>query len=346
MKGMLLNKKSMTLIIFTIIISLFLNIFGYCKAEASGKFWNAGTGGEGSVAYVAIASMSELVNRYAKDVQLTPMALTGSISGLKSFDKREVDSTYCSAQQLDMVINELGAFTPENYAWQNPMSVMCWMYAQEFYIIVREEDKDKYKTWNDIKGSKIFAMPKGTSCYEFTKKAFGPDGLNIWDTLDVANFYFSHAADALKLGEVDVIMAYGVGSPSGWAQEVMARVDVAFVQPTEEEMEKVVNAASFISYAKIYPENFVGLLEEEMVTPGVGYCYVVDPEMEEENVYTALKIMFDHKDELKLVAPQLWKEFSEDPLAIQKKYLSKGLDLGIPLHAGTKRLLMELGVDL
>lgn len=346
MKGILLNRKSITLFILIITISLFLNAFGYCNAEASVKLWNAGTTGEGSVAYVAIATMSELVNRYAKDFQLTPIALVGSIGGLKSFDKREVDSTYASAQQLDMVINKIGAFAPENYIWQNPFSIMFWMYAQEFYVIVREEDAEKYKTWGDLKGSKIFPMTKGTSCYEFSLKALGPDGLNIWDTFDVKSFHRDHAADALKLGEIDALMGYGVGVSAGWVQEVIARVDTAIVTPTEDEMEVIINSAPYISSAAIYPENLPSLLNEKRVTPGVGYCYLVDPEMEADYVYEALKTMFENTDDLKLVAPALWRELSNDPVALQEKYLSKGTQLGIPLHPGTERLLKELGCDL
>ena len=344
MKDILLNKKSITLGILIITISLFLNVF---SVEASVKLWNAGTGPEGSVAYVAIATMSELVNRYAKDFQLTPIALAGSIGGLKAFDKREIDSTYCSAQQLDMVVNKTGAFAPENYTWQNPFSIMLWPYAQEFYIIVREEDAEKYKTWSDLKGSKIFPQAKGTSCYEFSEKALGPDGLNIWDTLDVKSFSMENAGDAMKAGEIDAIMGYGVGSPAGWVQEVIARNDTVVVAPSEEEMKVIENSAPYISPTTIYPEYFpTNLLNEKKVTPGIGYCFLVGPEMEEDYVYEALKAMFENKDELKLVAPALWTEFSNDPVALQEKYLDKGKRLGIPLHPGTERLLKELGFDL
>jgi len=337
----------------TFFIVLLICVLIFClTASASGnvsKFtWNAGTTSEGTSGYVAIGVMSEILNKYAGDfIWMTPIAYTGSVAGLRGYDKEETDSMYGSMQQIDMIQRGYGPFSPDTYKWSREFAQFIWMYEVEWYAIIRAKDKDKIKCWSDFTGKKVYPHTKGSSTYEFLKTALGPDGLNIWGTFEEKQFARSHAADALKLGEVDVIIGYNAaGSPAGWIQELVTRCNCIIVTPTPKEMGKILNSAKYVTSVKLDPSIFdkdIGLASVVDI-PAVGYVYIVDPKIDEIYIYQAVKTIFEHAEEM-AKSLTVWSKFAKDPLDYCMGYWKKGVEMGIPLSSGVLRYLRELGYD-
>jgi len=341
------RERFLTILFFSFLI--FLLAFN-TNVIASKISWQAGTSSEGTAAYVATGIVCEVVNRYAGDyINMIPIGYTGTTVALKGYNKGELQSAIASFQQIDLIKNESGPFDPDVCKWTKDFEQLTCMFDLNFFCIIRKEDKDKIKTWSDISGKKVFAQMKGSSGYEAAKVALGPDGLNIWDKINVKQFHYSHAADALKLKEVDAILAYTVARGAtivGWAQEVFARADVVVLSPTPEEMKKIEESAPYFMSASIGTEVFekdVGLGGAvDLPSPTIGYIFIVDPKIEEEYVYQVVKAMFEHADEL-AKGTVMWNGFSAENSI---PYLKQGVKMGIPLHSGTKRYYKELGYDL
>jgi TRAP transporter TAXI family solute receptor len=335
--------KKLLLVCFFVTIFLGITIGG----NAATKYmWNAGTTEEGSTGYVSIGILSETTNTYAGDhIFMTPIAYARSLVGLRGFDQKEVVSMYASSQQFDQIINKWGPFSPETYKWSAPYTQMMWMYDLDYFFLIRKEDADKIKSWSDLAHRKVFSQMRGTGSYEIVKVMFGPGGLNIWDTIDQKSFHLSHAADALKLGEVDAVIAYSAGGQIvGYAQEVITRTDCVLLSTTPEELEKIMKSADFLFPAEVSPEGYgqdVGLTKT-IRNPALGFVYIVDPDVPEEIVYQATKAIWENAEKMaKAVA--VWGKFSEDPWGYNLPYLMKYKKLGAPIHPGALRYFRELG---
>jgi len=330
-----------------LLICFLLNIFlGITMGASATYMWNAGTTGEGSTGFVSIGILSETINTFAgKDIFMTPIAYTKSLVGLKGFDQKEVVSMYASSQQFDQVIKKYGPFTPETYKWTAPYAQMMWMYDLDYFFIIRKEDAGKIKSWSDLANRPMFPQMRGTGTYELVKVMLGPDGLNIWDTIDEKAFEYSHASDALKLKEVDAICAYSAGGQIvGWAQEVFARTDSVILAATPEELEKILKTVDFLFPATMAPDAYgqdVGLTKT-IVNPALGFVYIVDPDIPEEIVYQVVKAAFENATEMAKAAA-VWGKFAQDAWGYNLPYLMKYTKMGASIHPGALRYFRELG---
>ncbi len=333
--------KKLLLICFLVTILLVITI----GANAT-YMWNAGTTGEGSTGFVSIGILSETITTHTNnDIFMTPIAYTKSLVGLKGFDQKEVVSMYASSQQFKQVIKKTGPFSPETYKWTAPYAQMMWMYDLDYFFVIRKEDADKIKTWSDLANRPVFPQMRGTGTYELIKVMLGADALNIWDTIDEKAFEYSHAADALKLKEVDAICSYSAGGKIvGWTQEVLARTDSVILAPTPEELEKIIKAVDFIFPATMGPDAYgqdVGLTKT-ITNPALGFVYIVDPDLPEEIVYQAVKVAFEKGAEMARSAA-VWGKFAEDAWGYNLPYLMKYTKMGAPIHPGALRYFRELG---
>jgi len=334
--------KKLLLICF--LITIFLGI----AIGANAKYmWNAGAAPEGTTSYVCIGVLSETANTHTKDVLMTPIAFSKSLVGLKAFDQKQAVSMYASAQQLEQIINKEGPFSPETYKWSAPVAQMMWLWDEDEFFLIRKEDADKIKNYSDLANRPAFCHMLGTGTYEILKAVFGPQCLDIWDTMDIKSFEYSHTSDALKLKEVDAVAGYSSGGAIvGFIQEVLARTDSVMLVPTPEELEKILKAFSFLSAATMRPETYgqdVGLTKT-IKNPGIGYVYIVDPDVPEEFVYQVVKAAFENATEMSKVAG-VWRKFAEDPWEFNFPYLLKYKKMGVPIHPGVLRYFRELGYD-
>jgi len=335
--------KKLLLVCFLITILLTMTT---TTGASSNYMWNAGTTGEGTTGYAAIGILSEIINRYAgNDIFMTPIAYTKSLVGLKAFDQKEVVSMFANSLQVEQVINKEGPFSPDTYEWSKPYAQMMWMYDINIFFVIRKEDADKIKSWSDLANRPVFPHMRGSGGYEFVKAMFGPKGLNIWDTIDKKAFEYGHAADALKLGQVDAVCGYSTGGQIvGWVQEVFARTDSVLLSPTPEEMRKIDKGFGYIFPAEVSPEEFgqdVGLTSTVLL-PSIGDIYIVDLDMPEETVYQAIKVVFEHAEEM-AKSVVVWEKFAKDPWAYNLPYLVKYKKMGAPIHPGALRYFRELG---
>ena len=334
--------KKLLLICFLLIIFLVITV-----GVNAQYMWSAGSASEGSMSYVWVGALCETVSNYSDDIFMTPIPYTTSLAQLKGFDQKEVDSAYGNSQVISNIINEKGPFDPETYKWTAPVSQMMWVYNQDYFFLTRKEDADKIKSWSDLANKKVWAMTAGSGAYEIFKLLSGPKGLNIWDTLDIKSFEKSHAADALKLGQVDAILAYSAsGQIVSWAEEVVQRTDCVMLAPTPEELEVMLESNKFVFVIETEPGGKgqdLGLTKT-VKNPGLAFPMIVHPDLPEEIVYEVVKTAFEHSSEMADLVT-IWRTFAKDPAEFNLPYLKKFKELGLPIHPGALRYFRELGYD-
>lgn len=336
--------------IITVIV-LSLLFVAVMTGNAQKFLWSAGTTGETSINYVSVGILCETVNQKSDNIFMSPISYPKSLVGLKGLHEGEVHSMYASAQTINNVVNEIGPFSPEVYKWTEPLNQLVWMNFESYYFLIRTEDADKYKSWSDLANAPIWPQMLGTNSFEIAKAIFGPDVLDIWDTLDIKNFESSHAADALKLKEVDAVWAYDAGGTvAGFAQEAIARTDCIMLFATDEEIEQMMKAIPFIVKADFDPEVYKRYREDLILgeapktLPAQGTIYLVRPDVPDEFVYEVTKIAYENAEEMKNTAP-IWASFAKNPWNMNYPLYKKAADSGIPVHPGALRYFREAGYD-
>ncbi|MEZ4846673.1 MAG: transporter substrate-binding domain-containing protein [Bdellovibrionota bacterium] len=118
--------------------------------------------------------------------------------------------------------------------WRKKLMDLNWIYISSLTVVVRKEDKKKFKTSNDLKGKKVFVVPNTTYhewLLDFQKTLKGSEKMEIHEVLEggtiarllnkEADFILFETQNALYSKthiSSDVAIAFTVGKAmeSGW----------------------------------------------------------------------------------------------------------------------------------
>jgi TRAP-type uncharacterized transport system substrate-binding protein len=208
------------------------------------------------------------------------------------------------------------------------------------YAVTKAERND-IKSWSDLAGKTVFAGPPGSSVFEVPRAAL--TALGVWDKIKVVNIPFTSAADALKMGTVDVIVGYANGDVLiPWMAEVDTRVKLKIIPPSPAEFEVIKKVPGYSTPALDTKKVFA----QDMGVPKVNaiadyYGFHVGNKLSAEGAYRVFKVLIEKANEISKIHGTL-KVYAEDPLGMQVAGISSIPD--IPVHPGVARYLKEKGV--
>jgi hypothetical protein len=163
-----------------------------------------------------------------------------------------------------------------------------WSYTMETHILTLPENKDKFRTWQDLDGKKIYMTKAGYMNHINIFRAMKDIcGLNITHVEVDA----SKAADALRAGTIDAVASYTTAlvSLATWAKAMDVATPLQGVNPTPEQIKKL-TAAGFapvkIDMKKAYTRD-LGVNELYGIPFFFGYHHGLN--FPEDAVYRALK---------------------------------------------------------
>jgi TRAP-type uncharacterized transport system substrate-binding protein len=164
-----------------------------------------------------------------------------------------------------------------------------WSYTMETHILTLPENKDKFRTWQDLDGKKIYMTKAGYMNHINIFRAMKDIcGLNITHVEVDA----SKAADALRAGTIDAVASYTTAlvSLATWAKAMDVATPLQGVNPTPEQIKKL-TAAGFapvkIDMKKAYTRD-LGVNELYGIPFFFGYHHGI--RFPEAGVYEALKV--------------------------------------------------------
>ncbi|MDW8045534.1 MAG: TAXI family TRAP transporter solute-binding subunit [Nitrososphaerota archaeon] len=316
--------------------------------------WNANTAEPGTVGYIAVAAIADLVTKTYPDVlTVLPISVGGATTTVKVWDRGEGHSCYNTLQHLWQVRVGAGPFDPKEYRmrradefWQ-----VLWMYPLIYFGIIRATDADKIKSWSDFAGRPVFPTPPGYGSHEVFRAVFGKDGLNIIDKIDLKSMSVEAAADNLKLGVIDVCWAYcDPAALAKWVMDVDARVGVAVVPPTPEELRKGMAAGPWLSKYTVDPSKLFTSPAAKAAKPfetlAMPFGIAAGADVSDAHVYYFVKAVFEKREELgKTVAT--FTDFAKRGLEwnIEVFQHQSKPPISSPIHPGTALYLREKGYN-
>jgi len=299
-----------------------------------------GCANPGSYYYKASAFMADFLRRGMPDYDLTIYPYVSTTANIKSFLVGELESVYAAEPGF----GKLYAFKKPFKGFQPNVKQMpvqgLWLYTMETHILTLPKNKDKFRTWEDLNGKKIFMTKAGYMNH-----------INIFRAMeDICGLDVTHVevdmskvADALRKRTIDATAAYTTATVSlaSWIKVLDVASPLQGVNPTPPQIKKL-TAAGFtpakIDMKKAYTRD-LGVGELYGVPFYFGQHFGLD--FPEDAVYRILKVLEKSVNNLvKLEAGfgPLAKDFAGFQVLGIKSIPE------VPVHPGLAKYLKEKGL--
>jgi TRAP-type uncharacterized transport system substrate-binding protein len=331
-------KLGLVLGLTVVLISAFALPGGAAAAEK--KMWRWGCSDPSAYGYRVSAFMSDFLRRGMPDYDVTVYPYVSTTANMKSFLVGELESTYSAEPGL----RKLYSFTKPFEGFEPNVKQMpvqsFWSYTMETHILTLPENKDKFRSWQDLDGKKIYMTKAGYMNHINIFRAMRDIcGLNITHVEVDA----SKVADALRAGTIDATAAYTTAlvSLASWIKVLDVSSPLQGVNPTPEQIKKL-TAAGFapekIDMKKAYTRD-LGVDELYGVPFYFGYHHGL--RFPAEGVYKALKVFEAAGAAMTKLDPG-FGPLAADLAGFQVKGIKSIPE--IPVHPGLARYLKEKGL--
>lgn len=308
----------------------------YANAErVSVKINTADTGSYGySIgSYMQSVLNRELPSKYT--VTVHPYA--GTSAAMRSLmEKGDGVLSYTADVGMTQVYEKSGPYKDLSED-ANKLVHTLYAYPMETFYTVYKKHADEYNSWKDLSGEEYFFTPSGYMNW-----------LNTIRMFDALGYEHNHVeidssvlADSLRSGSIVGATCYttaGVSLPSWW-EEAQMKVDVAVVNPTEEEVAKLEEAG--LNPVTVDPEEAFSNqphIKDEIIGVPILFAFNTIADTDEELVYSILKAFHENADQLAQMDPG-FGPMAEDFVGMQVMGISANPD--IPVHSGMKKFLEE-----
>ena len=166
------------------------------------KMWRWGTSNPGAYGYKVSAFLADFLRRGMPEWDVTVYPFSSTTANIKNFLVGDLESTYSAEPGLRKLYAFIKPFKGmESEVKQMPVQSF-WAYTMETHILTLPKNKDKFRTWKDLEGKKIFMTKAGymahISIFKAMRDICGLDITHVEvDTTKMAN--------ALTAGTVDAV---------------------------------------------------------------------------------------------------------------------------------------------
>ena len=310
------------------------------RAAAEKKMWRWGTSNPGAYGYKVSAFLADFLRRGMPDYDVTVYPYSSTTANIKSFLTGNLESTYSAEPGL----RKLYSFTKPFKGFEPNVKQMpvqsLWAYTMETHILILPKNKDKFRTWKDLEGKKIFMTKAGYMNHINIFRAM--EDINGVDVTHV-EVDMSKVADALRAGTIDATAAYTTAlvSLASWIKVLDVASDLQGVNPTPEQIKKL-TAAGFtpekINIKKAYTSD-LGVEELYGVPFYFGYHHGLN--FPADAVYKALKVFEAGGPALVKLDPG-FGPLAADFAGFQVKGIQSIPEM--PVHPGLAKYLKEKGL--
>jgi TRAP-type uncharacterized transport system substrate-binding protein len=336
-----IKMKKLKLVLVLGLAVLLVSVFALPgPAVAEKKMWRWGTSNPGAYGYRVSAFLSDFLRRGMPDYDVTVYPFASTTANIKSFLVGELESTYSAEPGL----RKLYAFKKPFAGFEPNVKQMpvqsFWSYTMETHILTLPKNKDKFRTWADLNGKKIYMTKAGYMNHINIFRAMRDiNGLDIKHV----EVDMSKVADALRAGTIDATAAYTTAlvSLASWIKVLDVASPLQGVNPTPEQIKKL-TAAGFapakINMKKAYTKD-LGVSELYGVPFFFGYHHGLN--FPAEDIYRALKAFEAEAPALVKLDPG-FGPLAADLAGFQVQGIRSIPE--VPVHPGLAKYLKEKGL--
>jgi TRAP-type uncharacterized transport system substrate-binding protein len=310
------------------------------SAFAQKKMWRLGTVNPGAYGYRIAGFLSDFLRKAVPEYDVTVYPFANTTATMKSYLVGELETCYSAEPGL----RKLYAFQKPFAGFEANVKQMpvqsFWSYTMETFIVTLPENKDKYRSWSDLNGKKIYLSKSGYMNYINIRRAMEDVcGLKVTHV----EIDMSKAADALRAGTIDATAAYttALTSLAGWLKVLDVAMPLQGVNPTPEQIKKLTTAGftpAKINVKKAFTQD-LGVSELYGVPFYFGYHHPLS--FPAEDVYRMLKALETGAADLAKLDSG-FGPLAADCAGFQVKGIQSFPEM--PVHPGLAKYLKEKGL--
>src|SRR5687767_7395442 len=119
-----------------------------------------GTSAVGSAGHKALVVLADMLNREMPKYRITVQPTPGAIVSVKGYATGQFEGYYGSDIAYYEMANDIKRFKGFKSSIKRQPLQSLWVFTTDMGIAVHVRDKDKYKSWQDLKGKALFTgMP-------------------------------------------------------------------------------------------------------------------------------------------------------------------------------------------
>ncbi|MEB3844544.1 MAG: TAXI family TRAP transporter solute-binding subunit [Desulfurococcales archaeon] len=186
----------------------------------------------------------------------------------------------------------------------------------------------------DLAGKKVAVGAQGSGTYWNARQILEAAG--VWDKIIPEYKKFSEIVQDLKLGNIDAAFLTA-GIPTSAVEQLAAETKIKIIPVPTDIYNKLKQKYPFYIQQTIPAKTYSGQTEP-VQTVAVMSMLIVRSDVPNNVVYTMVKILFDHADELKQMVGKQSVQYISLDHALQ--------GLSIPLHPGAYQYYQEQGIKV
>jgi TRAP-type uncharacterized transport system substrate-binding protein len=306
------------------------------------SFIRVGTSALGTTGYKVAVFLADVWTR-ATGIPFTVYPYSRGEVGIKDLCQGGNEIMYISDTQFHDLYNFVGAFKDFRPSVKKMPVLTVAVYTLEVFFLIPATLKEQYHSWSDLKGKSVFLAPAGWAVHIQARWLL--EALNI--SVNHVEISTGAVAEAVKAGTIVAFIGYtssgGLALPP-WLSDNELRVDLAVLNPSPEELEKLkAKGFNYIKFnaSKVFVRNS-GM--GEIIAFPLYYFWGAAIDLPEDLVYKMIVALEKEASALASVTPeftQLAKNFTGFQVEAVRATFTK---LGIPIHPGLAKYLKEKGV--
>ena len=280
-----------------------------------------GTGSIGGTFFSVGRALSKVINRYSW-VKAKTEPTGGGIENVILAGKKRIA---LGITQSDVAINAFQGTREFSESYTNIRAV-CGAHHLDMQIFTLK--KNRIESISNLKGKKVaLGAPGGASQwvsrvileqYNITDSHIKPQYLSI-----------SNAIDALSEEKIDAVF-YLSGGPSSALLTLSERVDVSFLSIEMKKLRHITEKYPYWTYSAIVPNTYMGQYER-VPTLGVPCILITHKDVGEDAIYSIIKSILEHTDEI----------VEEHPAGAEYCIENALRGITIPVHPGAQKYFLE-----
>ncbi|MBB5321692.1 TAXI family TRAP transporter solute-binding subunit [Marinobacter oulmenensis] len=271
--------------------------------------------------------IASILNDEMDGYNFTAESTGGSVENARLVGSGESDIGFFGGDTLWNATHGTGPFEGRPHV---PLAPIGKIYGMPLHFVALEGSG--IETVSDLEGKTVAVGAPGSGTGSKAKVVLEGAGLTYGENIEPRYLNFREGSDALVDGNVDAVVI-SVGMPSGNVQEIAATHDIVLASIGDEDLERMVKAASylepFVIEAGTYPS-----IDEDVQTISTSTYVAVSEDMDEEEVYQICMALFDRNLE----------RFKNGHSALKSTPIESYAKGIMPLHPGAKRCYQDIGV--
>lgn len=314
-----IGMKGLSLLMVIIMFSA-----GCSSIDGGKQYISIGGASTGLPYYQVAAGVSDVLNKNIDNMEASTETTGGA----------EENAIKTAKGDVEMALTD-GEYARASYFGEgeefddNPDNVRSIMAFYRTYAQIATLEKDNIDSISDLKNKRVGVGPQGSASFSTIKKLLEINDMDL-DDIDEFNVETDEAVDMIKNGQLDAAIQTGPKGVAPFIDLANSR-DIDFIELDDETINEFLEEAPYNFEETISAGTYEGQ-EEDFKTIGFPHNFIVNKDMDDDEVYEITKTIYDNIDSLK----DVHKSFKN----VDKETYNLD-EISIPLHPGAERYFKE-----